>query len=327
MAAFVNRICIFDSETTSNKPLEDDIISLGAVITQYDHVQRKFVKEGEFHCYVDTNKPIDPIAFQIHHISKSDLCGQPKFPQALELFKTFLIEHQPEPNSRLILLAHNGKKFDELILYANCVQHKLDFDQFLKSIHCYGFVDSLDLLKSLFKTCSYKDQPKNISTGRVSYALGHCFSSFCGGNLEGAHDALADCLGLLEVLNSPCVSSKVNLQNFFNMVTPRDKGVKRIKQSAGIAFQNKEETTRQAQIQIDDIKVPTKVSVEPIFEECANAQQNEVRLCLNCMTFCKMNQHERCDGKTESLSKYYAARGDTVVDFDAIETPNDISFD
>lgn len=303
--AFTNRYFIWDTETTGNKPTDDDIISLGGVFCSYDG--NKFVKIDEFHSYIDTDHKIDAVAQSIHHISKSMIRGQPRFPEVMKTLRTFLLQHQPDANCRLIFIAHNGSKFDDIVLYCNFVQHHMNFDQFLKDVHCYGFADTLKYLRALFKECQYKDMPKDASTGRTSFALGHCYTSFCGSgqSFENAHDALADSRALMDVLNSASVSCKINLAGLFKNVVPKAKAVKWVKQTAGVAYQTKEQNTmKESRAEYKDTKeedLPTELKNIPIFEPeessedvSAASKKRPFRLCMNCVNFVRVEEHRVC---------------------------------
>jgi DNA polymerase III epsilon subunit-like protein len=177
LMALINRVAIWDVESTSNDPSSDHIISIGAVICDLDPKQGRLKKRDEFHTYVHTNKAIT--AEHVHHINKGMLQGQPDFPTAVALLTQFFRSHLPEPQARLIFVAHYGSKFDDVILYCNFIHHRLDYDQFLRDIRCYGFLDSLKFLRALFKGCPSTEGPKDPKTSRQSFALGDCFSSFC----------------------------------------------------------------------------------------------------------------------------------------------------
>jgi len=313
--AFVNRFFIWDTETTSNKPTEDDIISIGGVLCNYDLITKEFTKIDEFHTYVHTNKKIDTVAQSIHHISKSDLYGQPEFPDAVALLQGFLTQYQPEKNARLILVAHNGAKFDDIILYCNFVQHRLNFDQFLKDIKCHGFLDSLKYFRLLFKGCSYKELPKDPKTGRVSFALGHCYTSFCGGTiLENAHDALVDSQALFEVCNAETLKTKICSRTLFKAVVSKKKATSWVKQTAGVSFQNQEHHTRMMQAN-DNMDLDQEqgngphddeeMKTEPIFESPAvyAGQEGDLRLCLNCMMFVRLDSHLQCFSDPQPLTR------------------------
>jgi len=309
MSAFVTRYLIWDTETTSGDVTKDDIISLGGVLCTYNPHGASdgktkygvFTKIDEFHCYVSTKKKIDQQAQAIHHITEDKLYNQPIFPEVIESFKTFLQQYQPERNARLVLVAHNGSKFDNIIMYANFVQHRMDFEDFLKSCKVYGFIDSLKFFKVLLKGCQYAEQPKDASTGRISLALGHCYKSFCKADLEGAHNALMDSRGLFDILNSDCISRKINLNNLFKSTTSKEKELKWIKSTVGVAFAAKEEQTRMEKLGNQMEIVKDDLSTDPIFEQ--ESPQSNHKFCLNCMSFWKKDEkHEKCQ-ITQALSK------------------------
>ena len=297
---FVNQFFFYDTESTGNKPTEDDIISVGGVLATYHSPTKRFEKLDEFHSYVDTDRKIDPLALAVHHISKSMLRGQPRFSEVVRQLRLFLLQHQTQPHTRVIFIAHNGSKFDDIILYCNFVQHNLNFDVFLHDVHCYGFLDTLKYLKVMFKDCAYKDRPQDAKTGRESFALGHCFTSFCGGTgLEGAHDALVDARALFDIFNSACVQPKINLPGLFRNVVPKLKGLKWVKQTAGVSFQTREEATlREADPEHRETRrddAPADLSNVPMFDAAEDPyNQLPLRLCLNCMTFVRVSEHTVC---------------------------------
>jgi len=223
---------IWDTETTSNDKLVDDIISIGGVLCRLD--KRRFVPEAEFHTFVQTAKRIDADAFRVHHIAAGQLRGQPKFPEAVELLRQFLVKQLGR--RRVIFLAHNGADFDDVIFYANCVRYQVNFEQFLKDVRCHGFADSLKYLRRLFKNCQREQKPKNPTTGLPSFALGTCHRFFVGEGLENAHDALADSQGLLAVLNSDPLQQRSCLRTLMACHRPLSEAVKHVRKACGIKF-------------------------------------------------------------------------------------------
>ncbi len=331
---FTNRFFIWDTESTGIKPTEDDIISLGGVLCEYDG--RKFVKIDEFHSYVDTDRKIDPAAQSVHHISKQTIRGQPRFPEMVKILRTFLVQHQPGPNCRIIFVAHNGSKFDDIILYCNFVQHNLNFDRFLKDVHCYGFVDTLKYLRGMLKDAPYKDKPKDANTGRESFALGHCYTTFCGSGqcFENAHDALADSRALFDVLNSEQISAKINLVKIFENVVAKEKQLKWVKQTAGVAFQTREQNTmKESRPEFKETKeadLPSELRNVPIFEPedslPSDSKKRPYRLCMNCVSFVRVEEHRVCelDGPPKSMRH---EEEDTAVQPDDIVSEPDMDED
>jgi DNA polymerase III epsilon subunit-like protein len=293
--AFENFFLFWDVESTSNNPTEDDIISIGAVLAVYKN--SSFVKVDEFHTLVFTRKKIDPNAFAVHHITQDSIKDAPKLPQAVHKFKSWLQANMPSKNSRLIMVSHNGSKFDDIMLFCNCMQNRVNYDAYLDEIRCSGFIDSLKMLRLLFKNQDICDLPKNSTTEKIGYSLGICYQSFCGGDvLENAHDALADSQALFDVLCSQKVSKLFDLMTLFNYVTPRDKAVKAIKQTAGISFQRMEGIIRRECMGIKSTGIKSSVSTTPIMEDAKFYERSpgKNRLCLNCMTFSDITSHTIC---------------------------------
>jgi DNA polymerase III epsilon subunit-like protein len=293
-----NLFLFYDTETTSSEPTVDAIISIGAVLADYS--EGKFCKLGDFHSYISATRPIDPAAEAVHHISASDIAEAPNFCEVMDLFKCWVQTQTKQFESmRLTLMAHNGSKFDDLILFCNFVSNALNFDQFLADIRVHGFVDTLKFIRQLFKGKPDADQPKRPDTGRKSFALGNCYSSFCGGNsLEGAHDALVDSQALFDIFTSDCVRPMFDIFSLFKFVVSKEKALDAIKRSAGVAFQQMEERARQQAIDDNIIAeggmpdIPNQaVACDPIWDKSSD---DSVRLCLCCMQFVSMSEHAEC---------------------------------
>lgn len=290
---------IWDVESTSNKPTEDDIISIGACMCQFDQ-NNELQKLGEFHTYVYTEKSIDPIAQSIHHITKQDLLGQPVLEDAVNMFSDWIRSFVNQSHSRCYFIAHNGSKFDDLILYCNFITNLLDFEQFLNHVQCNGFIDSLKLLKTTLKEVKHC-QPQDSKTGRVSYALGNCYQSFCGGNmLENAHDALVDSRALFEVLVSPKVKCRININVVLNHSVNKSKTLDWVRQRAGVHFSLQEEQTRKIKLNIYEQKIqenPLLAHFSPMLEDEKYYQghlYSQLRFCSHCMNFVRVDEHKEC---------------------------------
>jgi hypothetical protein len=182
------------------------------------------------------------------------------------------------------------------MLFCNFVQNRLDFDKFLTDIRCYGFIDTLKMLRALFKYKHVSELPTDSATSRISFALGVCYSTFCGkSGLENAHDALVDSIALFDVYNAENVCKLFDIMSLFQHVVSRTKAVKWIKQTAGISFQQKLEHIKNAPIAEHKQNVVADTWVSPTWEEEKYQQSSTVqRLCLNCMQFYDTEQHLQC---------------------------------
>jgi DNA polymerase III epsilon subunit-like protein len=293
---FGNVYVFYDVESTSNDPVEDDIISIGAVAAHFEG--KSFNKMSDFHTLIDTSRKIDPAAEAVHHITKAMLRGAPKFKEGIKLF-TDWIASITTPTSRVILLAHNGSKFDDIIMFCNLVNIGVNYDDFLKEIKCYGFIDTLKLLRGLFKNKDKKEQPTNPETSKVSFTLGACYSNFCGkSTLEGAHDALVDSTALYDILCSPAVSTMCDTMTLFKYLLPKEKAVKATRQAAGMSFLRKEELgEKNAQIGEQSSSSSSSVSdsttsLNPIFDA---KDREESVLCKNCIRMVDRTDHTSCE--------------------------------
>lgn len=309
--SFIKTFFVFyDVESTSKIPTEDDIISIGAVACEY---KTKFVSLGTFHTYVSTRRNINPAAQAVHHITKAHLASAPSFPDAMRQFETWVGSFLTSATDRTILVAHNGTKFDDIILFCNCAVHGFDFHKFMSTIRCYGFMDTLKFLRTVFKGRPLSQLPKDQSTSRISFALGHCYTSFCGQvPLENAHDALVDSKALVEVMNSPSVQSDGALQGLFNYVVPREKAVKCIQDTVGMNFHRRVTQTILLKTQPNTIlceaagdsaeehKLLPVTHLSPALqhhEPTHGPTMHQVhfkQLCLKCMTFNFPEQHPVC---------------------------------
>lgn len=276
---FTDRFLLFDTECTTNVPTDAHVISIGAQMCEFDEKTRKLVpldKTG-WHTFVYSEKESEAAAFAIHKITPDKLVNAPPFPAAMDMFRDYIKPYMA-PKTRIYLVAHNAK-FDLMVLFCNCVRYRLQFEDFLKSIHCEGFLDTLQMLRKLFSSKPLADCPKDPATGKIGFALGICYQSLCGGKeLDGAHDALVDTLALLDVCNTAKLTlSKATLFSFINS---RDNGIKALKKSAGMKFQTSQDDALRA-----GHPIPTLDSDEPIWSE-------DHRFCLNCVSF---TTHDQCD--------------------------------
>ena len=288
----------WDVESTDNRPAKSDIISLGGVLSSYNGSEKKFEQIDTFHCFVDATKKSTPGALAVHHITQEQLAGQPKFHEMIQLLKDFLKKNMKK-GQRVVFVAHNGSRFDDLILFCNFVQKGMFFEDFLKEIKCYGFLDSIKFLKSILR--SVGNQPINPETERVSYALGNCYTSFCskdGSKLRNAHDALVDSEALYHVFNAEKVCCNFDQRKLLEFTLDKEKAMNTIRKSCGMFIVEQEREN--------------KLNLQPTGELCEGDGDGEKRprdgdddceppkkrkpsdtkLCLNCMSY---KDHSVCD--------------------------------
>jgi DNA polymerase III epsilon subunit-like protein len=281
---FKHYFAFWDVESTDKKPSESDIISIGCVLCEYEE---GFVRPQQFHTFVNTTKAINLIAESVHHIHKSDLVDAPYFPDAIKLWKKWILEKMT-PGSKLIITGHNSFGFDDLILFCNFKQHRLDYEGFLNEIFVNGFMDTLQVLKIWFKSKPLLDKPKQPVTGKVSFALGNCYHTWIGHELTGAHNALTDSQALYDIFTCPVISKMFTLVSLFTNIRTKKKHIKHIKKSVGIAFLSIEERTKLETA--DEMEIES----EPIWDDDNEEDLESKRLCLNCMLMYHQTDHLTC---------------------------------
>lgn len=297
---FENIIVFWDCESTSNNREVDHIISIGMVLAKMeDGMTKKLQKIAEYHTYVDTDYPISPDAFKVHHISKEMIKGAPRFPQAIENIKEFLTKKVLHPNQRTIFVAHNGFKFDNIILFCNFIQNRMttqDFENFFKDLRCFGSLDTLVFLEKVIKN----DCPIDCKTGRISFKLENCYAKYCSNDgktgHDKAHDALEDARALFEIFSKPIVNQQFSLSEFFDKknVVRFENFIKDVKTRTGLAYEMKEKSLHINYSNIHHNIVQSFRSFEcchPMEELVIEDNervllQNKV-LCLSCMHFVK----------------------------------------
>jgi DNA polymerase III epsilon subunit-like protein len=325
--------CFYDTETTGTDPAKDDIISLGCVVTQYDQVSRCFRTLNTFHTYINPDRDIPAAAVAVHGITPEMLFNQPTFGVALSAFSDYL---QPLKGT-LFLLAHNGRNFDDVIMYCNAVKHQVVFSDFLERHRIHGFIDTLVVLRKLFAEAPEAVRPKDQKTGRFSFELGHCHHSWCGKPIEGAHDALVDAVATVAIMNAPCVSARYNVYSLLKLfMVPTEKALKWVRQQGGLRFQQLESETLQQQQHISGQSTQIAMvscSSQPSWANSTDAPlplaslttkeedidmksalsdtEASCRICLNCMCFIKLQQEHICQLMPQSVVTAQARRSQT----------------
>lgn len=254
----------------------DHIISIAIVLTEYNEKERRFEPIDEFHSLVFTHKQIDPEAAALTGITQSSIQGQPMLDDVLKSITLWLNVHLKQGDN-VVLVGHNIKSFDNIMLYTNCVRNKVDFDEFFKSIYCIGFIDTLSVVRDIYKVHSHLAPPK--VNNRVTFALGNLYMHFTGKSLVGAHDALIDCQATIAFMNAEDISSNLNHKILYSYFVSLEKSLKNIRASAGVRFQNEENANareRSGYNKLDEIEKGYDIDLVPIL--------TEGHLCINCMS-------------------------------------------
>ena len=278
----VNHVYVFwDVETTSNDPIVDDIISIALIACRIQ--EGVFIPVSNFSSLITTSQTVSNGAFIIHGITNEKIKSAPTFHSVMGMMQTWMSETIASSGCKgTVFIAHNGSKFDDIIMFCNLTKQAMRFDTFMSNMHCVGFLDSLKMFKGLSKrhtTCTPRDKTK-----KVSFTLNNCFATFCGrGDIEGAHDALVDTQTIIDIFNSDIIRCKIDLHTLFEFVVKLHTKINSLKQSSGLLCQRKfdamcEEDTTNA------IMFPKNKRVK--LTTVASAFNNHMKVdgfCLHCV--------------------------------------------
>ena len=344
----------YDTETTGTSPTSDDIISFGASYTRLERDDSKdgqsyvFKKYDDFHTYIWTNKTIPEAAINVHHITKERLKNMyfdvppemdppepeqaPEFPVAMKMVEEWVQKWNKTSKAsylRVIWVAHNGKGFDDQIVFCNAVRHGVNIEQLYQNTGTFGFLDTLQAFRQMQKGIKEADTeeerlrlghnrlPRKSDTKKISYKLGDCYKSWCGGDeLEGAHDALVDTLALIDCCNSDIIQPYVLPTTIMSFMRHKDKALQEIRSKVGRSYQEMETKVKRRKLVSDkdshashDSKVSLQKDIrnychEPVLEDVhlQEIEEEGLVMCLTCVNMVERKNHDQCPGLSSPIS-------------------------
>lgn len=215
-----------DTETTGLKVYEDQITELAAksvllfndcsfeVLHSLDHVDvsddSACVKDGKtsttlitkkkeaFQRHVKCTKAIGLKSQRITGITEKTLLNAPLIATMFELFAQYIQNIWQNVNSdvALILVAHNGIKFDLPIIIAELERNNLNATKYMRQLKFSYLLDTVIMARDVVDTLNL---PRD-NTGKPCFKLGGIYQMLCKRELVGAHGAEADCSAVLELL-------------------------------------------------------------------------------------------------------------------------------
>jgi DNA polymerase III epsilon subunit family exonuclease len=177
--------CVFDTETTGNrtdpkKGIVDKIIQIGAVKVDHNGVQPNSAVSQ----FVNPEMPVHPKAVEVHHITDEMLADKPVIEKVLNDFMNKYLQDQ-------LLVAYNAK---------------FDIPMLNRGIESYNTISAKEI----------KDSPLSLALDPyiimqrlhpflgASKKLSEQYKFLFANNMEGAHDALDDVKGTVDVLKYCC---------------------------------------------------------------------------------------------------------------------------
>ena len=215
-------VVLFDLETTGLLKNDPDICQIAAQVMEEPKVWSR---------YLIPQKNIDDGASRINNLKvEKDKHGQDiltkygkpveaeQYEAGMQQFYQHLCElrEQTDPNSRIILTAHNGKKFDAPVLLNALGKIKVTREDLMKLNIC--FADSLLIIEKIekenplvFLNIEETDSPRKKP--KVSKSLRSLYKRFFDKDFS-AHDAIEDVDAMRQVLfESPLAITKETICN------------------------------------------------------------------------------------------------------------------
>lgn len=195
IAADVQRVTLSssDQKCSPEEPEEEKGTTNSKRVTSWESVD-------QFVTYVKPLKPMSKGASQVTGITDEMLSGAQNFVQVFHRFTEFLDRTCVDGNR--VLMAYNGKGFDFKMMFIDlqrCLQQFAP-DQDAKKLVLRLKLDFL--FDPLILARSHLDRQRLIHNrnGNCSFKLGDVYMSMFSKKLDGAHDALFDCIAVNEVL-------------------------------------------------------------------------------------------------------------------------------
>jgi len=213
---------VYDTETTDKEPLHNvHIVALGAVLCRYE--SGSFVRVDTYSTYVFTKRRIAPGASAATGIYQETLEGAPVFKDVAQAFSAWVLGHTR--GDKVVLVGYNHLSFDNVILTCELIRHGFDPEEWFEDLNV---VLHLDLFPFLTGWCSefeytprlpIKDQSGQVVDHVPKKTLSAMHYFFTGRELSGAHDALVDCQGVIEVMNADRVGGQLNERTWLRRAT------------------------------------------------------------------------------------------------------------
>lgn len=191
-----------DFETTDRTPATCRIVQIGVDLYRADEKDASKVYRAEpFSTLVKADQPMNEDAAKLTGITDIKLCQASPVSKVLLQFLQWL--DQERGGLPVVLIAHNGIEFDFVILFNEMWRWGLHPYVTLKK---YGVVMLFDTLKWCRVHIPSHRLIKN-DKGIASYKLGDIHESLLKCRFEDAHTALADCMAMKRIMETPYIQS------------------------------------------------------------------------------------------------------------------------
>lgn len=224
---------VLDTETTGLSCYSDHIVEFASIgirnKTNEKPKPKPKSKHSEFILRIRPGKNINPHASKVHKIYDQDVANAPDFTEVYLKWSQWIIAQKTNPKEPVKLIAHNGRKFDFVLLCREIQRSGFNLEEEFKRIGIVSILDSVEWFRQhipLYQNLNSNiDQnSKKLLTGSPkSYKLTDLFQWVFGREMRNAHSALADTKALAKLLtynewnnefmnNSICL---ITIQSFF----------------------------------------------------------------------------------------------------------------
>lgn len=193
---------VFDLEATGLSTQQDEVTQIAAALATISIDDHKRVDQSPFSALVKCNREISEGAQRVTGLTNEKLKDASCFRVVLQNFAAHIekiASSLEDPNIPRVLVAYNGAGYDLPLLLNEISRHFPDALAFLRQLKISYFFDPLTFCRV---NVDESLLPRNKS-GRASFKLGDVHQCLLARPLEGAHEALADSVGLLDVICHP----------------------------------------------------------------------------------------------------------------------------
>lgn len=183
---------VYDLETTGLDTLNDRVIQLAMCIVTREENDDEWRIVSDFSSYVNPfPRRMSLMAQKVTKISPLEISKAPKFKDVWAAVCEFVTKHTIASKS-FYLCGHNSKHFDDVMLVAELQRCGVDITKPFGDVRVVC-IDTLQACRQRGGKAGLHTRDLKLST-LYEAATG-------GGTLDGAHDALVDCRGVVALLN------------------------------------------------------------------------------------------------------------------------------
>ena len=289
---------VFDLETTGFVPRRDEIIEIAGFFLGPD---KTLLENGVFDSLVRPNNPLNDSIITITGITNAMLEGKPDFNAVgkdligfVQNTKSVFEEEKGITVEHVILVAHNGKRFDIPFLFARFDANEIEVPSFMK---VYS-IDTMLLASRSIVSAPRSDVPLN-------YKLQSLYTFVTGGEtLMNAHRAISDAKATVHVFQY-----QMFWDNREECIFPIDLQVE--------GHQNANDSDEDDDDELDDLSV-TESQSDTIENNVLTGESNEIVTGLNGD---RWERNGRFDPSSENIRSFNVSRVGLKISPSNVNTP------